>query len=285
MLRPATEADTDAILALAVLEEDVWFGEAEHSAAEAGEWVESEGGITSGVVAVDAEGRVRGFACPGVLGTVFLADPADVHALTDELLPWLKEQREELKLLTYGGDAERLTAFERHGLRHEHSSFSLARAADAGPLPEAPFPGGVEVAPYELGEADEAVHRLIYVDAAWAAVPGHAERDLDSWLDKERPCQSLFLARRDGRPVGWVSGRLRDSGRGYISTLAVAQDERGHGLGRALLIHALRDLQVAGATDLTLDVEAHNEGALGLYRSVGMEVEQEWRTYETQPGP
>ena len=30
---------------------------------------------------------------------------------------------------------------------------------------------------------------------------------------------------------------------------------------------------------VTLGVEAHNDTALGLYRSVGMEVEREWRVY------
>jgi ribosomal protein S18 acetylase RimI-like enzyme len=150
-------------------------------------------------------------------------------------------------------------------------------------LPAAVFPAGVEVAPYRLGEADEAVHRMIYADAAWASVPGHADRDLDSWRQKERPCRSLFLARRDGRPVGWVSGRVLSSGRGYISTLAVAERERRRGLGRALLLHAFADLQPAGARGFALGVEAHNEGALGLYRSVGLEVEREWRIYATPP--
>src|SRR5438270_9192461 len=34
-----------------------------------------------------------------------------------------------------------------------------------------------------LGDADEAVHRLIYVDAAWGSVEGHAVRDLDAWRE------------------------------------------------------------------------------------------------------
>jgi ribosomal protein S18 acetylase RimI-like enzyme len=148
-------------------------------------------------------------------------------------------------------------------------------------VPAAAFPDGVNVAPYRLGHADEEVYRLIYVDAAWASVSGHAERDLDGWLEKERCCRSLFLARRDDQPVGWVAGRLLDNGRGYITTLAVATSERGRGLGRALLLHAFADLQLAGACGLALGVEAENEAALGLYRSVGLEVEREWRVYAT----
>jgi mycothiol synthase len=280
-LRSATDGDRDAVLSLGVAEETAWFGEAEVSADEVGEWIDSEGGVAQGVVAVDGDGRIRGFASSGRHEAIFLADPAGIQALADELLPWLRRERDVVELMTFGNDAARLTAFERHGLQHLRSSFSLARPAGAGPVPAAEFPDGVDLARYSLGDDDEAVHRLIYVDAAWASVPGHAERGLDEWRAKERPSRSLFLARRDGQPVGWVAGRVLESGRGYISTLAVAMNERGRGLGRALLLHAFRDLQLAGALDLTLGVEAHNETALGLYRSVGLEVEREWRIYAT----
>jgi ribosomal protein S18 acetylase RimI-like enzyme len=280
-VRSATDDDRDAVLALCVAEEAAWFGEAEVSAEEVREWIDDEGGVTRGVVAVDDDGRVAGFASPGRHEAVFLADPARTHPLADELLPWLRGQRDVVEVMTFAGDAARVTAFERHGLRHRRSSFSMARPDGAGPVPAAAFPDGVDVARYRLGHADEAVHRLIYVDAAWASVPGHAERDLDGWREKERPCRSLFLARRDDRPVGWVAGRLLDSGRGYISTLAVAASERGRGLGRALLLQAFADLQRAGARGLALGVEAENEAALGLYRSVGLEVEREWRIYAT----
>jgi ribosomal protein S18 acetylase RimI-like enzyme len=280
-LRSAVDGDRDAVLALGVAEEAAWFGAAGVSAEEVGEWIDDEGGVTGGVVAVDDEDRVRGFASPGRREAVFLADPARTDALADELLPWLHEQRNIVELMTFAGDAARVTAFERHGLRHRRSSFTLTRPDSGGPVPAAAFPDGVAVAPYRLGEADEAVHRLIYVDAAWASVPGHAGRDLDAWREKERPCRSMFLARRDGRPVGWVAGRLLDSGRGYINTLAVATGERGRGLGRALLLCAFADLRSAGARGLALDVEAENQTALGLYRSVGLEVEREWRIYTT----
>jgi ribosomal protein S18 acetylase RimI-like enzyme len=278
-LRAATDADRDAVLALGVAEEAAWFGEPKVGADEVGEWIDDEGGLDSGVVAVGTDGRVRGFAAPGRHASVFIADPHDSDALIDELLPWLRERREPVELPTFGGDTARVAAFERHGLSHRRSSFSLLRPAAAGAVPAAGFPDGIEVAPYRLGDDDEAVHRLIYVDAAWASVPGHAERGLEDWRRFVRDLTSLFLARRAERSVGWVAGRMLENGRGYISSLAVATSERGNGLGRALLLHALADLQRAGAGDLTLGVEARNETALGLYRSVGLQVEHEWRYY------
>ncbi|MBV9681620.1 MAG: GNAT family N-acetyltransferase [Solirubrobacterales bacterium] len=280
-LRPAVDDDRDAVLALGLAEEAAWFGEPEVSAEEVGEWIDEAGGVSRGVVAVDDGGQVRGFALPGRREAVFLADPARTDALTDELLPWLREQRDAVEVMTFAGDDARVSALERHGLRHRRSSFWMVRPDSAGSLPSAAFPVGVDVAPYRLGDSDEAVHRLIYVDAAWASIPGHAERDLDAWIEKDRPCRSMFLARRGGRPVGWVAGRLLASGRGYISTLAVAANERGRGIGRALLLRAFADLQLGGARGLALAVEAENETALGLYRSVGLEIEREWRIYAT----
>jgi ribosomal protein S18 acetylase RimI-like enzyme len=279
MLRPATDADLATVLALGVAEEDAWFGKAHVSPEEVGEWVDDEGGITLGVVAVDDAGQVRGYASPGRRASVFLADPTRVIPVTDELLPWLKDQPRPVEVLTFAGDHERVAAFERHGLAHRHSAFFLKRPEDAGPLPEPSIPEGVDIARYRWGEADEAVHRLIYVDAAWASVPGHTERDLEAWLGRNRERDRAFLARRDGHPVGWVRGRVMDNGLGYVTSLAVASAERRRGLGRALLLLGLADLEAQGATGLALDVEAANDGALGLYRSVGLVLEREWRFY------
>jgi ribosomal protein S18 acetylase RimI-like enzyme len=271
------------VAALGVLEEVVWFGAADHSPAELAEWIDEEGGAALGVVAVDGE-RVLGFASPGRHEALFFADPAHLDAAADVLLPWLGDRRDAFQLMMIGTDTARARAYERHGLSHRHSSFTLVRPADTGPLPDAPFPAGIEVAPYAPGEADEAVHRLIYVDAEWAAVPGHTERDLEAWQTAMAACPRMFIARRDGHPAGWIASRVFDSGRGYVHLLAVATGERGRGLGRALLVHAFADLLREGAHDLSLGVEAQNATALGLYRSAGMEVEQEWQAFGT-PDP
>lgn len=269
-LRPATAADRDAVLGLAIAEEVHWLGAAESTAEEVADWLDSEGGVEGGVLSEDG----RGFAADGRHEAILIATAPEP---VGELLDWLAERRPELEVATHGGDAARIAVFEARGLRHVRSAFTLARSG--GALPEPAAPDGVEVGRYELSSDDEAVHRLIYVDAQWASVAGHTERDLDAFRDVTRSCSSLFVARRDGRPVGFIAGKLLETGRGYVQTLAVARDERGRGLGRALLLRSFADLQDAGATDLGLGVEAANESALGLYRSVGLTVEQEWKHY------
>ena len=84
-----------------------------------------------------------------------------------------------------------------------------------------------------------------------------------------------WVARRDGRPVGWVAGRVFSDGRGWVEQLAVARSARGLGLGRALLLHSLAELREQGATSLALGVQGKNENAIGLNRDVGFEVERE----------
>src|SRR4051812_35026094 len=134
-LRPATDSDRDVVSALGVLEEAAWFGEPEVGAEEVREWIDDEGGVAAGVVAVDDCGSVRGFASPGRREAVFLADPARTDALADELLPWLREQRDVVAVMAFAGDTARVRGFERHGLRHRRASFSMAPPAGAGPPP------------------------------------------------------------------------------------------------------------------------------------------------------
>ncbi len=139
------------------------------------------------------------------------------------------------------------------------------------------------VARYRPGADDLAVHALIYVDAAWAEVPGHTALAPAAWRSLLTPEYRGWVARRDERPVGWVAGRVFPDGRGWVEQLAVARAERGRGLGRALLLHALADLRSRGATSYALGVQAENEHAIGLYRDVGFEPEREWRVYARPP--
>jgi ribosomal protein S18 acetylase RimI-like enzyme len=94
---------------------------------------------------------------------------------------------------------------------------------------------------------------------------------------------SGWVARRDGRAIGWVAGRMFDDGRGWVEQLAVARSARRVGLGRALMLHSLAELLSRGASSLATGVQAENDKALGLYRDIGFAVEREWRVYARPP--
>lgn len=94
------------------------------------------------------------------------------------------------------------------------------------------------------------------------------------------PDAFVLLARRDGRPVGYVLAHVHDDGPddtwptgarvGEIESLAVLPDERGAGLGTLLLDVAEQRLEAAGVRDLRLVVLTGNDAALRFYRRRGM---------------
>ena len=193
-------------------------------------------------------------------------------------LLWARRGLRARRVDSYARDTRRIAWLEANGFVHRRSFFDLRRGVEP-PLAPAVWPDWVAVARYRPGEDDAAVHALIYVDAAWDEVPGHTRRSLEAWRSTLTPEYRGWVARREERPVGWVAGRVFGDGRGWVEQLAVARSARGHGLGRALLLHPLAELRSRGATSFALGVQAENENAIGLYRDVGFEVDREWRVY------
>ncbi|MBX3443248.1 MAG: GNAT family N-acetyltransferase [Planctomyces sp.] len=78
-----------------------------------------------------------------------------------------------------------------------------------------------------------------------------------------------------------------EAGRGVVQvqTLGVLPEFRGRGLGRALLVRALRSCRALGCQVAQLDVTACNRSAGQLYRSLGFRVRQVFfRRIEAAPG-
>jgi len=206
-------------------------------------------------------------------------DPAPAYA---QLLPWFADRPGRVEVLNR--DAAAIAAIEAAGWTYDKSAFDLiAEVTPELRLAEPRYPVGIAVTGFR-GDDDEAVHRLIYVDAGWAEVPGHPDREFADWhkifITEHTIPSEQVIAWRGDRVVGVAMGRTWDDGTGWISQLAPAVDERGRGLGRAMLLEALRRKVAAGATSLGLGVQAENKGALNLYLGVGLEIDREFRTYQ-----
>ncbi|WP_344601888.1 GNAT family N-acetyltransferase [Sporichthya brevicatena] len=276
MLRPATPADTDAVVALAHAEEVAWFGVAESSHEEIAHYLRFSGGVESGVVVDD--GRVRAFALvTSTAEGVVILDPADPAPPLTAVYAWVRENGAR-HLEVQPRDADRIAWLVADGWTHTRSVFDLTMPTDAPLLGTEPvWPAGVALRPYDRGPDDAAVHHLIYVEADYASVPGHHDRPLEMWQQMHTAENTRgWVVHRDGRPVGWIVGRVQDDGYGWVHQLAVATSERGAGLGRALLLHSFAGLVAEGAEHLGLTVQASNDRAIGLYRSVGLTVQKEW---------
>lgn len=58
----------------------------------------------------------------------------------------------------------------------------------------------------------------------------------------------------------------------HIATLAVHPDYRGRGIGREILLTALRECAAQGAHSATLEVREHNAVAIAMYQKLGFTV-------------
>ena len=284
--RPASMSDLPATVEIVRRHDVHWFGAQEQDQDEVGQFFDQVGSLDEhSLVLLDGE-RMVAVALWTPTDTWQVVDPhVEQEPVHDALIAWFGA-REVVKMQALSRDEALRAALHRHGWQHTASTFDLLRAVeDDWTIPPPDWPAGVQVDDLQPEDA-AAVHHLIYVDAAWADVPGHPYRDFDSWrgifLTEHTLPEQQVLARRGGRLVGIAMGRTFSDGTGWIAQLAVATDERGNGLGRALLLEALRRRRAAGASSLGLAVQADNRGALELYLSTGLRIDREWMEY--RPG-
>jgi ribosomal protein S18 acetylase RimI-like enzyme len=282
--RPATRDDIAATAELVARAETFWFGAPEEDEEEVGEHFDHVAAFeTDSRVFIDDD-RLVAVAMHNAYDSWFVTDPdQDVtRAVADDLISWYATF-ENSHVDVLDRDEAMRSALSAHGWRHARSSFELVRPVSADwTIAEPRYPDGVELRPFTTDDAS-AMYHLIYVDAGWADIPGHPQREFDDWrhlfiTDTTVP-ELQVLAWRGERLVGASTGRIFSDGTGWIAQLAVAKDERGNGLGRALLLEGLRRRREAGATVLGLAVQAENRNALNLYLDAGLQIDREWMEY------
>src|SRR5579875_1567994 len=240
--RPVRPSDLPALAQLHRRWDTAWFGAPEHDEDEVREFVERAAPLAErSLLVLDGE-RIVGAAWRTATDSALLVDPdVDPAPVQAELIGWFGAHGWPVEALST--DRVLVDALVRAGWTHHHSSFELQRAVADGWRPAAPQPpDGVRFADMRPSDAP-AMHRLIYVEAGWAEVPGHPERDFDQWRDifmgdHAVPDQQV-LAWQGDTLVGVATGRTFSDGAGWVAQLAVAKPMRGRGLGRALLLEAL----------------------------------------------
>ena len=141
----------------------------------------------------------------------------------------------------------------------------------------------VTLRPFRVG-IDE--HAWLSVNNA--AFANHGEQggwDLDTLLQREREpwfrADGFLLHDRDDRLAAFCWTKLHPGSTltGEIYVIAVHPDFHGHGLGKALTVAGLQHLHSVGAQAAMLYVDAANDAAVGLYRSLGFEIEHTDQSY------
>ena len=167
------------------------------------------------------------------------------------------------------------------GLAHVRTMWTMHR--DLAELPAGPPPDGVRIRTFEIGRDERTFWEV--AETSFEGHYGHVPSPFESWEAEWYQAHdwnpdAVLLAEHDGSVVGelaWV-GAGED---GYIASVGVLEAHRGKGIATALLHAAFADIARAGHRSATLGVDTENAtGAVGLYRSVGMEPVRESHIFE-----
>jgi mycothiol synthase len=186
--------------------------------------------------------------------------------------------------------------FENMGYQHLRSWYHMLIEMDA-PVPEPKFPEGIILRTYDPEIDREAAH-LAHEDA-FRDHFGHIDLPLEEGLKRWKQNREYegydptlyFLAMDDasGEIAGFNLCRPHshyDKEVGWVSAIGVRRLWRKRGLGLALLRHAFNEYYRRGKRKAGLGVEAQNlTGAVRLYESAGMHIDQAYDFYEKELRP
>ncbi len=283
--RPTTDDDITAVLAVAQAQDIRWWGQAEIDREELDQSLDqvrrAAGSVAAGSRVATVDGEIVAFAARLGHGHTMLAGREEHDDARIALVDWLLDDA-DASIDATPTDVALVTALEQRGLTHDRSSFELERGLPIDDLAHIGAPADVRFVPFDPARRT-AVYRTIY--SVWTDVDGHTDREYDEWYDLLVDYPSFdprinLMAERDGDVVGAAMCRLYPGSTGWVSQLAVARSAQGDGIGRALLVEAFRQVVTHHQVELLgLGAEAKNSSALGLYRSVGLEITREWRYY------
>jgi len=290
-LRAANDDDVEAMSLVFDAQATSWWGEPDGDIAEVRDELarveQAMGSLAAGARVAMAEGALIGVAlCIGHGHTSVAVDPnyTSASAVRVALFGWLAGLGgfDGIEIESPAHDFERLGELASLGFVPYRSSFELERPGDTIDLGEPLWPEGFVPVPFRLGVDDEELHDMIY--AFWTDVAGHTHRPIDEWRTSILAgpwfdADLVVIVRNDGGDgpiVGCALGRTFTGDVGWVSQFGVAPSARSVGLGRATLIEACRRLSARQPKVVGLGVEAENADALGLYQSVGFEIDREW---------
>ena len=94
---------------------------------------------------------------------------------------------------------------------------------------------------------------------------------------------TFLIAREGGRAVGCGAIRLLDATTAEVKRMYVEADQRGRGLGKAMLDRLEAAAIQLGARRLVLETGIYQEAAIVLYRRAGFTPIDCWGAYESSP--
>ena len=275
MVREAKDPDLDAVFTLLEERSRAAFGVSELQR----EHLETTWRLGTHWVA-DADGDIIGYAhlSPGQSLTLAAVDPA----VGDEVLRAAEAEArrrgfDHVSVTAVPEDAPLWSLVERNGYTRDRDILRMQRVLSGDP-PEPHWPDGVKLRTY-TDEDGGRVHTLLdEVYGAWDQT--HVPEPHADWLafmtgSSDFDSELWFLVERDGALVACALHWRETNGRGWVKDIVVREEERGRGIGKALLQHAFRVYAARGAKQVGLKVDSTNPtGAIQLYERLGFVTDQ-----------
>lgn len=229
-------------------------------------------------ILAEADGVVAGYTAMFAVGALVFVHPEyERRGIGTALLTWTEERERER-----GRDVhrQRVAAANRAAAELLHAAgYARVRTVlqfELGlsrPPVAADPPAGVTLRPIDPASDVRALHAADSV--AFADNADAFEESFENFEAEHLAVDSLDLAasavaRRGETIAGFIVCQRRPGGIGYIDLLAVLPGERGHGLGAALLVHALGAFARDGLREARLETASDNPAAIRLYKRAGM---------------
>ena len=206
------------------------------------------------------------------------------RGLGTALARWMQERARELGATVVGMPVPQGSAgdvlLESLGYRVRWESWVL-ELPEGATIPERPLPEGYRIGAAEESDWEGAWHVQEDAFLEWSV---REKDDFETWQSGtvKRPGFEPWNLRVVHDPAGEVVGvsliqmtELNDTRAGYIARLATRKDQRGLGLGQALLVDSFAVAKEHGATKSELSTDSRT-GALSLYEKVGMVTTSVW---------
>jgi ribosomal-protein-alanine N-acetyltransferase len=115
---------------------------------------------------------------------------------------------------------------------------------------------------------------ILALERATVEAPHWPEAEYTAMLIAEAgpACRCLIVAERDDGLIGFSAGKVvgtEPESFAELETVAVAEEARRSGIGRALCTSVIDWCRAQNAMSIELEVRASSTGAIGLYTSLG----------------
>jgi mycothiol synthase len=284
-LRPATEADAQAVAGLFGLAELDLRGRSITSADDfltwfryvdlpTGSWLVHDGDELVAAAVLSRHGDVPQFSAvvrPERRGEGLGTALVEIGEQTAR-----EDGANQIRVGTPAEDAAAAELLTSRGYRDVRHYFTMLIPLDSEPpAPEAP--GGIVLDTFRLEEAEAFHHAL---NEAFAGEWGWVALPFDEWrklrLDAPDFDPAIWFVARDGDELAAVARCDRLFGGGYVGAIGVRPAWRRRGIALALLHFSFAEFRKRGEPHVRLEVDTQKPtGATRLYERAGMTVESE----------